>query len=74
MLNTDKGIKQFLSPFSFNDIKCIHKKTTGKPKVINLKLSDKTGYTLFLISKLFNHSYHNWSFDIILNLKFIANS
>ena len=33
MLNTDNGIKQFLSSFPFNDIKCILKKTTEKLKV-----------------------------------------
>ena len=33
MLNADNGIKQFFLSFSFNDIKCIHKKTTEKLKV-----------------------------------------
>ena len=33
MLNTDNEIKQFLSSFSFNDTKFIHKKTTKKLKV-----------------------------------------
>ena len=32
---------------------------TSDKKIVNLKLSDKTGYTLFLMLKLYNHSYHN---------------
>ena len=35
------------------------KQQTSDKKIVNLKLSDKTGYTLFLMLKLYNHSYHN---------------